>query len=77
MFGAGASLTATGISITTHGNIDTSDGFAAFGAYNGIGGAAPAGGTMSLTNVTIVTTGQSAGGVAANGGGVTTSAAGR
>ena len=72
--GAGASLTATDVSITTHGNIDSSSGtvIPAFGAYNGAGPGGPAGGTMTLTNTTITTTGIGADGVIASNGGVTT-----
>ena len=44
--GAGSTLTATGIGITTHGNVDTSDGFFAFGAYNGASPSETAGGAM-------------------------------
>ena len=72
--GSGAAATATGISITTHGNEDTSDGFLAFGAYNGQDSAIgfPNGGTMQLTNTIILTTGSNAPGVETNSGGVTT-----
>ena len=72
MLTGGGSLTATGVSVTTHGNPDPSDGFLAFGAYNGnFGPSAPAGGTISLTNTTIVTTGASAIGVFTSSGGST------
>src|SRR5574337_191959 len=71
--GSGASLTTNGIFVTTYGNIDESTGDAAFGAYNGFTpNGASTGGTMSLTNTTIVTYGASAGGVVTNSGGVTT-----
>jgi fibronectin-binding autotransporter adhesin len=69
--GAGSTLAATGIGIATHGNVDTSDGFFAFGAYNGASPSEAAGGAMNLTNATIVTTGSSAGGVMTNSGGST------
>ena len=72
--GSGAALTATGIGITTHGDEDTSDGFLAFGAYNGQDSAdgLPNGGTMKLTDTAIVTTGSDAHGVETNSGGQTT-----
>jgi hypothetical protein len=72
--GSGAALTATGIGITTHGDEDPSDGFLAFGAYNGKDPADGflSGGTMKLTDTTIHTTGSDAYGVDTNGGGVTT-----
>src|SRR5574337_724779 len=71
--GSGASLTTNGIFVTTYGNIDESTGDAAFGAYNGFTpNGASTGGTMSLTNTTIVTYGASADGVVTNSGGVTT-----
>ncbi len=68
----GASLTATGVSVTTQGGVDSSDGFHAVGAYNGSSPLFSTGGTMSLTDVTIATTGQGAHGVVTNSGGVTT-----
>ena len=43
---------------STHGNVDTSDGFFAFGAYNGASPSEAAGGAMNLTNATIVTAAQ-------------------
>jgi hypothetical protein len=69
--GSGASLTATDVSITTHGNVDSSDGFIAYGAYNGSFSTFPTGGVMTLTDTTITTTGTGAIGVETNSGGVT------
>ena len=71
--GAGASLTATDVSVTTHGAIGTAYDFPAVGAYNG--SASPgvaAGGTMMLTDTTILTTGSDAYGLETNSGGQTT-----
>ena len=72
--GAGAAATATGIAITTHGGVDTSDGFIPAGAYNGQDAADgfPNGGAMQLTNTVILTTGSNAPGVVTNTGGMTT-----
>ena len=74
VIGSGATLTATGITVTTHGAVDLSDGFIAFGAYNGSSDfppGYPAGGTLNLTDTTIITTGAGAIGVETNSGGVT------
>ena len=74
VIGSGATLTATGITVTTHGAVDSSDGFIAFGAYNGSSDfppGYPAGGTLNLTDTTIITTGAGAIGVETNSGGVT------
>jgi hypothetical protein len=54
--GSGALLTATGVSVTTHGDADPSTGNLAIGAYNGVADA-PTDGTVKLTHTTIVTTG--------------------
>ncbi len=72
--GAEASLTATGISVTTEGAPATGAfPVPAFGAYNGNASpGSPAGGTMTLTDTIIVTTGSSADGIVTNSGGVTT-----
>ena len=71
--GSGASATANGVSITTHGANDPSDGFLAFGAYNGSSGVGlSSGGTMKLTDTTILTTGFDGFGIDTNSGGVTT-----
>jgi hypothetical protein len=72
VYGAGASLTANGISVATQGGVDSSDGFVAYGAYNGFGPGFSTGGSMSLTNTSITTSGVGASGVVANSGGVTT-----
>ena len=74
VIGSGATLTATGITVTTHGAVNSSDGFIAFGAYNGSSDfppGYPAGGTLNLTDTTIITTGAGAIGVETNSGGVT------
>ena len=70
--GPGASLTATGVSVTTHGGTDTSTGFVAVGAFNGPFMSFATGGAMKLTDTTIVTTGAGAQGVVTNSGGATT-----
>ena len=70
--GPGASLTATGVSVTTHGGTDTSTGFVAFGAYNGPFMSFATGGAMKLTDTTIATTGSGAYGVVTGAGGTTT-----
>ena len=72
----GASSTATGVSVTTFGNIDQGTGFHADGAYNGSNPLFSTGGAMQLTDVTIATNGQGAHGVVANSGGVTTMSGG-
>ena len=71
---AGTSLTATDVNVITHGAMDSSDGFIAFGAYNGsnVGAGFPGAGTMILTDTTIATTGIGAIGVETNSGGMTT-----
>ncbi len=69
--GSGALLTATGVSVTTHGDVDPSTGNLAFGAYNGVA-ESPTGGMLKLTDTTIVTTGVDAEGVNTNSGGTTT-----
>ncbi len=70
--GAGSSLTATDVSVTTDGGIGPSFGDAAIGAYNGFASPGdPTGGTMTLTDTTITTTGMAAVGVETNSGGVT------
>ena len=74
VIGSGATLTATGVTVTTHGSVDSSDGFIAFGAYNGSSTfppGYPSGGTLNLTDTTVTTTGAGAIGVVTNSGGVT------
>ena len=64
--GSGASLSATGIGVKTH-------GVAAFGAANGFGPEFSAGGAMTLTDANIVTFGQDAHAVVVSGpGSITT-----
>jgi hypothetical protein len=71
--GAGASLTATEVSVTTRGAATAAFNVSAFGAYNGSASPGdPIGGTMKLTDTTILTTGTDADGVETNSGGVTT-----
>ena len=59
--GTGGVLNASNLTITTHGGVDESTGQSATGAYNGsyddqyVGG-----GTMTLTNVAITTSGDTA-----------------
>jgi len=69
--GSNATVTADGISITTHGGIDTSDDFYADGAYNGGASWTPNGGVLNLTNVSITTTGYGASGVVTGNAGTT------
>ena len=71
--GATASLMATDVSVTTHGARGPTFNFPAIGAYNGFASpGAAAGGTMKLTDTTILTTGSDAYGIETNSGGVTT-----
>ena len=74
--GTGASLTANGITVTTHGNVGGPFNFTALGAYNGgecsCVGDITGGGVMSLTDTIIVTTGTQAEGVLTQDGGQTT-----
>jgi Autochaperone Domain Type 1 len=70
--GAGSSLTATDVSVTTNGGLGPSFGDAAIGAYNGFASPGdPTGGAMTLTDTAIATTGMAAIGVETNSGGVT------
>jgi hypothetical protein len=71
--GANASITADEISITTQGNVNPSNGNSALGAYNGDNPVLgiPVGGSLTLTNTTISTSGADAVGVVTNSGGVT------
>ena len=69
---SGGVINATGVSITTHGDPDTSLGNNAVGAYNGSYGTTfPGGGTLTISNSTITTTGTPADGVDTNSGGTT------
>ena len=72
--GAGSSITATGISVTTRGGIDTATGNHADGAYNGPypPGGVTSGGFLSLANSTVATSGAIADGVVTGTGGTTT-----
>ncbi len=70
--GAGGVLNATGVTITTHGGVDSSTGDTADGAYNGSYPGYPQGGAMTLTDTTILTSGSHAFGVQSNSSGVTT-----
>ena len=74
--GTGSSLTANGITVTTHGNFEPNLGFEGIGAYNGsectCNGSVTGGGTLSLINTTIITTGTDAEGVLTQNGGQTT-----
>ena len=71
--GASASLMATDVSVTTHGARGPTFNFPAIGAYNGFASpGAAAGGTMKMTDTTILTTGSDAYGIETNSGGVTT-----
>ena len=72
MNGAGSSLTATDVSVTTDGGLGPAFGDAAIGAYNGFASPGdPTGGAMTLTDTTIATSGAAAVGVDTNSGGVT------
>jgi autotransporter family porin len=55
--GAASSLTATGVSVTTKGGIDSVTGQYANGAYNGPGSSDASGGSLNLTNSTIAANG--------------------
>ena len=81
---ATSSLTATNVTVSTSGGIDTSGNFHAHGAYNGPSPTGTSGGMMTLNNVTIATSGNQSNGVVTaaggqttiNGGSVTTTGAG-
>ena len=67
--GTGSTVTATGVTITTHGNYDTVNDFGAAGLANQSYPGSPGGGVVTLTNSSILTTGTEANGVyTANGG---------
>ena len=67
--GTGSTITATELTITTHGNYDSANNFGPTGATNQSYGEISGGGTLTLTNSSIVTTGTQAPGVyTANGG---------
>ena len=72
--GAGSSITATGISVTTRGGVDTATGNHADGAYNGPypPGGVTSGGFLSMANSTVATSGAIADGVVTGTGGTTT-----
>jgi hypothetical protein len=72
--GAGSSITATGISVTTRGGVDTATGDHADGAFNGPypPGGVTSGGFLSIANSTVATSGASADGVVTSTGGTTT-----
>ena len=58
MNGAGSSLTATDVNVTTDGGVGPAFGDAAIGAYNGFASPGdPTGGAMTLTDTTITTSG--------------------
>jgi autotransporter family porin len=69
--GTGGVLDATNVSVRTRGGIDPSTGDHADGAFNGSYPGDPGGGTMTLTNLTIQTSGADAPGVATEDGGLT------
>ena len=69
--GTGGVLDATNLSVSTRGGIDPSTGDHADGAFNGSYPGDPGGGTMTLTNLTIQTSGANAPGVATEDGGLT------
>ena len=71
--GAGSSITATGISVTTPGGVDTATGDHADGAYNGPypPGGVTSGGFLLIANSTVATSGASADGVVTEAGGST------
>ncbi len=72
--GAGSSLSASGVSVATKGGIDPTTGDHADGAFNGpyLPGGLTSGGTLSLTNSTIATSGAGANGVVTEATGTTT-----
>jgi hypothetical protein len=72
--GAGSSITATGISVTTRGGVDTATDNHADGAYNGPyqPGGVTSGGFLSIANSTVATSGAIADGVVTGAGGTTT-----
>jgi hypothetical protein len=74
VFGVGSSLTASNVTVTTSGTISTVDGFHAYGVYNGYaaGSSYASGGTATLTNVTVNTSGASSSGVVTGNSGSTT-----
>jgi hypothetical protein len=65
-------VTASNLQITTTGGVLSSNGSHANGVYNGPFGSYVGGGTMSITNSTVVTNGLEGNGVATSTGGVTT-----
>ena len=70
--GTGSTVTAIGLTITTHGNYDTVNNFGPAGLANQSYPGSPGGGVVTLTNSSILTTGTSATGVYTANGGVTT-----
>src|SRR6185437_6944865 len=70
--GTTGALNATGIAITTHGDKDPVTGFTGFGIFNGPFDAFHGGGTATVSNSTITTTGSDAVGVETRNGGKTT-----
>jgi fibronectin-binding autotransporter adhesin len=70
--GAGSSLTATGAEISTTGGRDTEAGVNPIGAYNGSGPGYATGGSLTLTNTSVSTTGFHGDGVVTADEGVTT-----
>jgi hypothetical protein len=73
VLGTGSSLTASNLSVSTKGTINSADGDHAYGVYNGSSAntSYPGGGTASLTNVIVNTSGVTSAGVVTNSGGVT------
>jgi hypothetical protein len=71
VLGSGSSLTASNLTVTTSGTI-AKDGDHADAVFNGSGAGYTAGGTASLTNLTIQTSGANSAGVVTDAGGTTT-----
>ena len=69
---AGTHVTLTDVVINTTGNVDPGTGDAADGVYNGPSSKGTSGGSVTLNNVQVTTTGTSADGIATYTGGVTT-----
>ena len=69
--GTGSTVTATGVTITTHGNYDTVNNFGPAGVTNQSYPGSPGGGVVTLTNSSILTTGTQSPGVYTSDGGTT------
>jgi hypothetical protein len=71
--GAGSSITASDLTVTTSGTVDSA-GKSAAAVHNGSSPGTPytSGGTLSLTDVTVQTSGANSNGVLTRDGGVTT-----